>query len=174
MDCLEITPLHSECSNLYFYGVSQLLANGHSVNLLNLLGETPLMTTISHSYKDPETATYIVSLLLLDGADPNLHGTGNLTPLMLATLQQNIAIQKLLLDAGADVNIRYKPVESCLIPYGSSALAIGFSYKNDFTSIVPLLCHIHDPNVLADAFQIFDSVQQTQVIDYILQSIELS
>ncbi len=174
MDNFGITSLHAACSQLYFFGVSQLLADGHDVNPLNLLGETPLMTAIAHSYKDYETATYIVSMLLLAGADPNLRGNGNLTPLMLATLQQNTAIQKLLLDAGADVNARYIPVTYTLIPQGSSALAIGLCCKNEFAAIVPLLSQIHESNVLADAFQMCDSIQQTQVIHHALQTLGVS
>ncbi len=174
MDSFGSSPLHAACSRLYFFGVSQLLAEGHPVNQLNLLGETPLMTAISHSNKDPETATYIVSMLLLAGADPNLHKIGNLTPLMLSTLHQNIAIQKLLLDAGADVNAKYTPAALTLIPQGASALAIGLHCKNEFSSITPLLRQKHDHNVLVDAFLLCDAMQQAHIMNHVLRTLEIS
>jgi ankyrin repeat protein len=146
------TLLHYACSELLFFAISELISQGADVNALNVLGETPLACAISHSYRDPEMAIFCVSMLVLAGADPNLHGPGSLTPLMLASIHQNVAIQKLLLDTGANPNIPYTPPEKCILEPGSNALSLGFQLHNDVSSLVPLILTDNGSEVLSNAF----------------------
>lgn len=174
MNFFENYLLHTACNNLDFDSIVSLVSEGYDVNRLNILGETPLMCVISHSYDNSEAATYCVSLLLLSGANPNLFGIGNLTPLMIAILQENLAIQKLLLDAGADVNIRYLPSISLLIPYGSTALSIALICNADFTSIYLLLDKLHQPDILMESLQRCNKSQEDQITSYILQRLGIA
>ena len=144
--------LHTACRELLFLSISDLLRVGYDINAFNELGETPLTCLITNSYKAPEVAAYCVSILLFAGADPNIHQEGSFTPLMLAVIYQNGAIQKLLLEYQADPNILYKPLFPALIPYGSSALSIAFLLRNDISLLLPLVNTLHDPYVFSDAF----------------------
>lgn len=144
--------LHIACSDLLVLSISDLLHAGYNVNAFNELGETPLSCVIMNSYKSPEVAAYCVAILLMAGADPNMHPEGAFTPLMLSVIYQNGAIQKLLLEYQADPNILYKPLFPALIPYGSSALSIAFLLRNDISLLLPLVNTLHDPHVFSDAF----------------------
>lgn len=166
--------LHIACSDLLFLSISDLLRAGYDVNALNDLGETPLSCLITNSYKGPEIATYCVSMLLLAGADPNLHQKGSFTPLMLSVLYHNGAIQKLLLDYRANPNILYKPLFPTLIPYNASALAIAFLLRNDISFLLPLVYSLHDPNVFTDAFQYCDAATNQMLAVSVLNQLGMA
>ena len=52
--------------------------------------------------------TLEVAKALRNGANPNIGAPDNMTPLMAAVQQDNVEIVKLLLEAGADVNVQEK------------------------------------------------------------------
>lgn len=163
------TFLHYACNKLLFFTISDLISQGADVNALNILGETPLVCTISHSYRDPEMAIFCVSMLILAGADPNLHSTGSLTPLMLASIHQNVSIQKLLLDAGANPNILYMPSEKCILEPRSSALSLAFQLNTDVSSLIPLIEAVHEPQIFADAFKHCSIFKQIEISKFLYQ-----
>jgi ankyrin repeat protein len=162
-------PLHHACNELRFFAISECIVNGCDVNQMDDLGETPLSCVISHSYHNPEMATFCVSMLLLAGADPNVHTKGTLTPLMLATIHQNLAIYRLLMDAGADPNILYKPAQHILLKPGSSALSIGFQLDNDASFQIPFVQVLHEPKVFAEAFAHCSPAKQIEITTQIIQ-----
>lgn len=162
---MDTTALHLACNELLFHRIIQLVQDGANPNVMNLLGETPLTCVISNSYKAPELATFCVAVLLLAGADPNLHAKGSFTPLMLTAIHQNTAILKLLLDSGVNVNTLYQPAISAVIPYGSSALSIAFQVQNNISFLVPLVYHLHDPNIFLDAFRYCTTYTHTQLAE---------
>lgn len=127
--------LHLACRKLDILAVLQFLLAGESANCLDLLGESPLMYTINHTYMNPEIAVGIVECLLYFGADPNLRSNNtSLTPLMLAVLANNRDIVLRLLAYKADVNAVYIPEEECIIPRFSTAISICLSLTT-FTDI---------------------------------------
>lgn len=76
-----------------------LVQNGADVNTL-IDGETALHAAVINNSSD------VAEFLLDNGADPNIQGLFNLTPLHFVGNNQNIA--KLLVDHGADVNASSK------------------------------------------------------------------
>ncbi|KAM3596238.1 uncharacterized protein V6R79_010797 [Siganus canaliculatus] len=103
----EDTPLHTAAR----FGVPELLAlylaHGASVNAVNSLQETPLMTAVFWSLDSKEQMYsqdhYLVCRLLLDHqADPNLKEEDHKTALHKAAWNCDHVLIKMLLDAGAD------------------------------------------------------------------------
>ncbi len=95
------------------------------VNHQDCLGHTPLVCLL-HAYSESsrEFVYFIALMLLRCGADPNLHGRNSLTPLMIAVLQKDLFLVKLLLQFGANPNVRLDDTESLLIPGRSSAFSL--------------------------------------------------
>ncbi|XP_031710000.1 ankyrin repeat and SOCS box protein 4 [Anarrhichthys ocellatus] len=103
----EDTPLHTAAR----FGIPELialyLAHGASVNAVNSLQETPLMTACFWSF-DSKEQTYsqdhhLVCRLLLDHqADPNLREEDNKTALHKAAWNCDHVLMQMLLEAGAD------------------------------------------------------------------------
>lgn len=75
-----------------------LLREGHTPNVIDESGWTPLMMATLHGHIP------MVQLLLKGGADVNLHNATGGTALMMAALQGQHEILQLLLDRGAKVN----------------------------------------------------------------------
>ncbi|KAM4538824.1 ankyrin repeat and SOCS box protein 4 [Odontesthes bonariensis] len=103
----EDTPLHTAAR----YGIPELvalfLAHGASVNAVNSLRETPLMTAVFWSFDSKEQIYsqdhHIVCRLLLDHqADPNLKEEDKKTPLHKAAWNCDHVLMQMLLEAGAD------------------------------------------------------------------------
>jgi ankyrin repeat protein len=161
-----MSSLHTACNALHFPTILENVIQGVNLNAMNLLGETPLSCVITNSYKSPERATLCVSLLLLAGADPNLHQEGSFTPLMLAAIYKHTAILKLLLEYKADVNSVYTPPETTFIPFGSSALSIAFLMQNDIAFLIPLVNRLHNPYILAAAFRYCSPPTYTLLSNY--------
>ncbi|XP_049459255.1 ankyrin repeat and SOCS box protein 4 isoform X1 [Epinephelus fuscoguttatus] len=103
----EVTPLHTAAR----FGVPELaalyLAHGASVNAVNSLQETALMTACFWAF-DAKEQTYsqdhhLVCRLLLDHhADPNLREEDNKTALHKASWNCDHVLMQMLLEAGAD------------------------------------------------------------------------
>jgi ankyrin repeat protein len=82
--------------------VRMLLAAGADPNVVGSEGDTPLRWSVQHD--DPET----VRLLLRCGANATIDSVGEpggMTALGLAAGRPNVAIMKMLLDAGADPHV---------------------------------------------------------------------
>uniref|UniRef100_A0A3P9K1R6 Ankyrin repeat and SOCS box containing 4 n=1 Tax=Oryzias latipes TaxID=8090 RepID=A0A3P9K1R6_ORYLA len=103
----EDTPLHTAAR----FGVPELvalfLAHGASVNAVNILQETPLMTAVFWSFDSKEQTYsqdhYIVCRLLLDHqADPNMKEEDHKTALHKAAWNCDHVLIQMLLEAGAD------------------------------------------------------------------------
>lgn len=94
-----------------WYGMRSLLkdliADGAGLDFKNNLGETALMAAVLGT-----DAFQCVSLLLEAGANPNLQDNNGNTALLLNIFDTNISIRikilKLLIEAGADINIKNK------------------------------------------------------------------
>ncbi|XP_047239493.1 ankyrin repeat and SOCS box protein 4 isoform X3 [Girardinichthys multiradiatus] len=103
----EDTPLHTAAR----FGVPELvplfLAHGASVNALNALRETPLMTAAFWSFDSKEQVYsqdhhFVCRLLLDHKADPNLKEEDNKTALHKAAWNCDHVLMQMLLEAGAD------------------------------------------------------------------------
>jgi ankyrin repeat protein len=92
------TPLHLAALHQNQDCVKALLEHGARVNVKNSAGATPLLYGITH--------LEIVRMLLDYKADPNMVSKSGMTPLLAAVSRgQSYAIAKLLVDAGADVQV---------------------------------------------------------------------
>lgn len=90
------SPLFWAIEGTHMAAIKTLLAKGASVNAANRHGVTPLLRAIQ---KDEE----ITKLLVKSGAQVT---TGGWTPLHQAARYGNVAVVKLLVDEGANVNAR--------------------------------------------------------------------
>jgi ankyrin repeat protein len=83
----------------------QLLAAGADVNAIALRGDSALTRALRHPGR-PAPYDDIMQLLLANGADANRHGDLEVPPLSVAALYGRTRATRMLLDAGADVNLR--------------------------------------------------------------------
>ena len=98
------TPLSRAVTFRKVESVRLLLAHGADPDLCGPGADPPLASPFLH-YTEPDSLQ-IVGLLLDAGADPNVHGTFEQTPLHQAADTGNLALVRTLLAAGADVNAR--------------------------------------------------------------------
>ncbi|XP_028317118.1 ankyrin repeat and SOCS box protein 4 [Gouania willdenowi] len=112
----EDTPLHTAAR----FGVPELvnlfLAHGASVNAVNALHETPIMTATFWAFNSRDqlysTDHHLVCRLLLDhGAEPNLRDEDNKTALHKAAWNCDHVLMQMLLEAGA--NSRSMDINGC-------------------------------------------------------------
>ena len=95
------TPLHLACTNRSGAMVERLLAAGADANAASLNGETVLMTCARSG--DAKA----VKALLVKGARVNVKEKAHdQTPLMWAAAQRHPDVTGLLIEAGADINVR--------------------------------------------------------------------
>ncbi|WP_175282104.1 ankyrin repeat domain-containing protein [Candidatus Odyssella thessalonicensis] len=99
-DAIGDTPLHTALEEKRSNLVSLLLKKQPDVNIANDFRITPLFLAVKGNDES------IVQALLTAGANPN-HMTQDATILGAALSQNNKAVIKLLIDAGADVNARH-------------------------------------------------------------------
>ncbi|MCJ1357501.1 MAG: hypothetical protein MMC33_007497 [Icmadophila ericetorum] len=97
------TPLHLAALKNHVQCVSLLLSKGANPNATDSLGLTPLLLV---SVSNP--AEEVVSLLLQHKANPNTTDKKGDTPMHFAAVQGLDGIAKLLLDAGAQRNMKNK------------------------------------------------------------------
>ena len=102
-----------------------LLARGADPNLQDYRGDTLLH--ILAAEKGRTNPGEMVRLLLDRGAGLEIRNRGHLTPLMAAAARKNVKTAKMLIDAGADVNVRSQrgnPLIGSLISCDPQKLAI--------------------------------------------------
>jgi ankyrin repeat protein len=89
---------------IYINSLKELLEETNSdivdINSHNDNGDTALVLASEYRHKN------IVSLLLKNGADPNIRTYNDYTALYFALINQNMDIVKILLDHGANINER--------------------------------------------------------------------
>lgn len=96
----------------------------HNINHIDILGDTALTSAIrSCTTENCDKIVQIIELLLDYGADPNLCGSGGLTPLMLAVMKGQMNLVLLLLNAGADPSIQVSE-EGAFFSKGDTASSI--------------------------------------------------
>ena len=93
-------------------------------------GFPPLIAALSCTRQMPGANTRsdvaeIIQLLLALGTDPNQRGINDYTPLHMAVAERNPAAVRLLLDGGADPNLRTR-IDSCETPL-DMANSLGFT-----------------------------------------------
>ena len=124
-----------------FEGVKQEIENGIDINSMGSYKKTALCVACDHEGSDE-----IVKFLIERGADPNIGGEGENTPLAYACMYGRLRAVRLLLKAGTDVN------RSCR--YGRTPLmfaAVEPFWTDDHFEIVKLLLeHGADVHALQD------------------------
>lgn len=103
-----VTLLHWASTHGHFDMCQLLLDNGADVNATDIFGNTPLYWAVSTFSSTPDEKINVVRLLLDNGADAN-KGIASLTqkrPLHEAAHYNNIELCKLLIEHGADVNVK--------------------------------------------------------------------
>ncbi len=130
VDKLGCTPLHYLVSIGAADALNICLTEQHyDVNQLDAMQQTALvraLNTVSHITGIPTNVENVQSLvftLLIHGADPNLCGPNDPTPLMLAVLREDPTLVRLLLAAGADPCVRL-PSDGLLLKKGDTALSL--------------------------------------------------
>ena len=97
--------------------VKHYLAAGAEINATDNYGSTPLTEASCHDHE------HILEFLLKQGADPNIADGGDWTAMTYACYyRRNLKIIRMLLEAGADINVNYSRMNSrasCFI--GNSA-----------------------------------------------------
>ena len=101
-----ITPLIVACSEENYDVVSKLVQGGADVNTTDNFGHSPLEEAVRYAYKNEVEATNIISLLLVNNVDVNAQNIDGETPLMQAAYYNYTAIARLLIENGANVNLR--------------------------------------------------------------------
>jgi ankyrin repeat protein len=104
--CLEYAIYHSPIAF-----VRTLLEIGANPNPEDHIGFPPLMAALSRSRSQPGSPARpdvldIMTLLLEFGADPNQRGINDYTPLHMAVGERNLPAVRLLLQAGANPELR--------------------------------------------------------------------
>jgi ankyrin repeat protein len=100
MDFTRNTPLMSSILRHQFYLSQQLIVNGsYDLNTQNVYGDTALMYAAGVDHR-------ITELLLKFGANPNLSDRSGCSPLIWSAEKGNFESVKLLIDAGAYINVR--------------------------------------------------------------------
>lgn len=112
--------------------VSTLLAHGASVQEVDTLGYTPLMYA---------TNAQIAKMLVDKGANVNVRGKDNQTPLLKASSKGAAEVTRILLSKGADVNAKGRKGQTALI----------MSIDNGYSEVAKvLLVHGADVNATDD------------------------
>jgi ankyrin repeat protein len=128
------TPLHAACESNNLYAIHRLLDGGADPDALSYRGWTPLRLAIRRGFYDAADM-----LLSLSNADANPRTHTGLTPFHLAAKHGDLALLKLLLENGADIN--------ALSQTGYSGLH--FAVMNDHHAIVNYLLTLTDIDVNA-------------------------
>jgi ankyrin repeat protein len=119
----------------YINPISKFLVNnGGNLNLKNKNGKTPLLKALSmpgtiqgidriKSHQD------LIKLLIEKGSNINIKDHEGRTPLICALLQRNIEIAEILIENGADINVKFKSINKLNLPnsYGDTALIMAVS-----------------------------------------------
>ncbi len=100
------TPLLEACSSEDYQTVSDLLQNGADANVVNKFGAAPLERAVRYAYENKEVAAKIVLLLLAHNANINAQNISGETALMSAAIYNYTEIACMLIEQGADVNLR--------------------------------------------------------------------
>ncbi len=121
------TPLHYAVGLHTTYVLETLLGYGwYDVNHMDCLHQTTLQKAMQLIPMTPEEhlqKQLIVLKLLCHGANPNLHHPSDLSPLMIAALQEDTILVHALLLAGADPNARLI-TDGLFFMAGESALSL--------------------------------------------------
>ncbi len=100
------TPLLEACSKEDYQTVSALLQEGADPNTTNKFGYAPLERAARYAYKDKGAATQIILVLLNSGANINSQNISGETALMQTGFYNHLILAKILVEHGADVNLR--------------------------------------------------------------------
>jgi ankyrin repeat protein len=98
------TPLIKACGTLQVAVANYLIAKGANVNAKGMVRGTPLFWAV----KNREESLDLIQRLIAKGADVNATASAlrNWTILHKAVVQNNLRATKLLIDHGADINVR--------------------------------------------------------------------
>ena len=131
------TPLIQACDRGHIETVELLLKNGANVNAKDNHANTALITASSH--KD---FTEIIEVLLKYGADVNaINNDGDSALIMSVDIGFTMGV-KLLIENGADINIRTKPNSTTVDPldgYGSGHTPLILALQSGYDEIAKML-----------------------------------
>lgn len=97
-----LTPIHWAVLKKDFELIEILLKDGESIDALNAEGQTALQYAVTINNISQE----MIQFLIEKGANVNVRGKSQNTPLLLAVINNKFEIVKILLKNGADQNIK--------------------------------------------------------------------
>jgi ankyrin repeat protein len=153
-----------------------LLANGANANQLDLIGNTPLLTAIT-MIQDPVECEDVCRILLEGGADPNLCGKYTMSPLLTAVVKGSVAVARMLVEHGANVNTEYQTDSLLLIEPGETALGYAArtghremtmylvkTRKNRLQNLLRALAKV-DNRIRDEILELFEYIPSSQLVN---------
>ncbi len=132
-DGLDFTPLMHAAENGHLEVVKLLFDYKPDINARNWQGKTALMLATMKVWK--QIGSKIIQLLLENGADPNImDNISGDTALILASIDGDIEIAQLLLNKGANINLKDL----------SGKTALDYALQNEHEEIKKLLNDLQD------------------------------
>jgi ankyrin repeat protein len=141
------------------------LIHGINPNQIDCIGDTPLTLLLKSSH-DSAKILQCLELLLIFGADPNLHSPGTVPPLLLAAIMRNFGAMLLLIQHGANINCRFKAITDTIMASPTSALS--FAVEMNDRDMVKILMK----SGLMSAENVFHALQKAspEIRPYLLKA----
>jgi ankyrin repeat protein len=134
------------------------LMTGININQMDCLGETPITLLLkSGNHRSHTEINELLQLLLMAGADPNLCGPHDPSPILLATMTRNFHAMVYLILYGANLNTRYSTPYETIIPNNTTPLSFAATHRDEDMLEILMKSGLMTPETIFAALQKTDS-----------------